>query len=165
MNLRTMKKLEKLGYDKDWLLVVKSEFKPKKNGYYEIRVTDIKDLSEDPRHGIFIDTTTFCDSHDLSEILRYFEGYSYVLTDLTIMKTLDSGIIDENLFDFMEDYTGYEWESISEEKLDAKKMETTYRNESMIEKLTRENNELMLENAKLKLQLKRYDNDFQLLDK
>jgi len=156
MNIRTMKKLEKLGYDKDWLLVVKQEFKPKKNGYYEMKITDIEDLSDDPRNGVFIETTTFCNAHDLSEILRYFEGNAYVMTDLTTMKSVGSGIIDDCLFDVMEDYTNCKWEMFSAEELDAENKIKETRNESIIEKLTRENNELELENAKLRLELARY---------
>ena len=156
MNIRTMKKLEKLGYDKDWLTVVKNEFKPKKNGFYRIRITDIEDLSDHPRNGVFIEETTFCNDHDLSEILRYFEGNAFELTDLTTMKSIGSGIIDDCLFDVMEEHTGYKWNVFSEEELDAKKKETQRRKESMIEKLTRKNNELELENAKLRLELARY---------
>lgn len=156
MNIRTMKKLERLGYDKDWLLVVKSEFKSKKNGYYEIRITDIKDLSCNPRDGILIETTTFCDDFDLSEILRYFEGFAYVMTDMTTMQSMGSGIIDYSLFDYMEDYTGCKWDMFSAEEIDAEKNVNQARKESMIDKLTRENQELMIENAKLRLELARY---------
>lgn len=154
MNIRTMKKLEKLGYDKDWLTVIKQEWKPKKNGFYEMRITDIEDISDDPRNGVFIETTTFCDDYDLSVILRYFEGNAYVITDLTIMSVIGSGIISDNLFDFMEDYTGYKWDMFSEEEIDREMQVKQERHESIIESLTRENCELRLENAKLRLQLK-----------
>ena len=148
MDIRTMRKLEKLGYDKDWLTVVKSEWKPKKNGYYEIRITDIKDIGDDPRHGVFIETTTFCDDYDLSVILRYFEGNAYVITDITDMKVISKGIISANLFDFMTDYTGNQWDIFSEEEIDREKQVSQERKESMIESLTRENYELRLEIAK-----------------
>lgn len=149
-----MRKLEKMGFDKDWLTVVKNEWKPKKNGFYEMRITDIKDIGDDPRHGVFIEATTFCDDYDLSVILRYFEGNAYVITDMTDMKVISKGIISANLFDFMEDYTGNQWDMFSEEELDADKKAKEFRKESMIEKLTRENNELKLELAKLRLQLR-----------
>lgn len=156
MNIRTMRKLEKLGYDKDWLFVIKNEWKPKKNGRYEMRITNIDDLSDDPRYGEYIDTTTFNNARDLSVIHHYFEGNAYVVTDTTTMEVFDSGIIDGALFDVMEERTGYIWKWYSEEELDYSKRATVARNESMIEKLTRENNELELENAKLRLELARY---------
>lgn len=156
MNIRTMKKLEGLGYSKDWLLVVKNDFKPKKNGYYEMRITDIEDLSSDPRTGVFIETTTLSDDFDLSEILRYFEGFAYVMTDMTTMESMGSGIIDYNLFDCMEEYTGHKWDMFSAEEIDAEKKVNQKRKESMIEALTRENQELMVENARLRMELERY---------
>ena len=156
MNIRTMKKLENLGYDKDWLLVVKNDFRPKKNGYYEMRITDIEDLSDDPRNGVFIETTTFCNDFDLSEILRYFEGFAFVMTDMTTMQTMGSGIIDDCLFDVMEDYTGNKWDLFSDEELDTEKKVKQERKESMIESLTREVCELQVENAKLRMELARY---------
>jgi len=156
MNIRTMKKLERLGYDKDWLLVVKNDFKPKKNGYYEMRITDIEDLGDNPRDGVFIETTTFCDDFDLSEILRYFEGFAFVMTDLLTMQSMGSGIIDDGLFDYMEDHTGCKWDMFSAEEIDAEKNVNQARKESMMDKLTRENQELMVENAKLRLELARY---------
>lgn len=156
MNIKTMKKLEKMGYDKDWLLVVKNEFKPKKNGYYKIEITDIESLDDDPRYGVFIEATTFCNDFDLSEILRYFEGFAYVMTDMTTMKSMGSGFIDYNMFDYMTDYTGNQWELFSDEELDAEKKVTQERKESMIEALTREVCELQVENAKLRMELERY---------
>ena len=154
MNIRTMKKLEKLGYDKDWLEVVKREWRPKKNGFYEMRITDIENLGDDPMNGMFIETTTFCDDYDLSVILRYFEGNAYVITDMTDMKVISKGIISANLFDFMEDYTGNQWDMFSIEEIDREAQTNKERKESMIESLTRENCELKLEIAKLRLQLK-----------
>lgn len=159
MNIRTMKKLEKIGYDKDWLTVVKSEFKPKKNGYYKIEITDIENIGDNPKYGEFIEVTTFCNDFDLSEILRYFEGFAYVMTDMTTMKSMGSGIIDYNLFDFMEDYTGCKWDLFSNEELDAEKKVKQERKENMIEALTREVCELRAENAKLRLELKRCGNE------
>ena len=156
MNIRTMKKLEKMGFDKDWLFVIKNEFKPKKNGFYEMRITDIEDFGDDPRHGEYIETTTFNDSRDLSVIHNYFEGFAYVVTDKMTMEVFDSGIIDGALFDVMEDRTGYKWKWFSEADLGAENKVNQERKESMIESLTRENQELMVENAKLRLELARY---------
>lgn len=154
MDIRTMRKLEKLGYDKDWLTVVKNEWKPKKNGYYEMRITDIKDIGDDPRHGVFIETTTFCDDYDLSVILYYFEGNAYTLTDMTTMESIGKGMLDDSVFDVMSDHTGERWDMFSSEEVEVEMGIKRVRKESMIEQLTRENCELRLEIAKLKLQLK-----------
>lgn len=154
MNIRTMKKLEKLGYDKDWLEVVKSEWKPKKNGFYEITITDIQNCGDDPRTGVFIETTAFCDDYDLSVILYYFEGNAYILTDMTTMESIGKGLLDDSIFDVMSDHTGERWDMFSSEEVEVEMGIKRARKESMIESLTRENCELRLENAKLRLQLK-----------
>ena len=153
MNIRTMKKLEKLGYDKDWLTIIKREWKPKKNGFYEIIITDIQHIDEDPRAGIFIETTTFCDDYDLSVILYYFEGNAYILTDMTTMQSIGKGILDDSIFDVMSDHTGERWDMFSSEEIEVERGIKKARNESIIDKLTRENVELELEIAKLRLQL------------
>ena len=149
-----MRKLEKLGYDKDWLTIIKNEWKPKKNGFYEITITDIQNCGDDPRTGLFIETTTFCDDYDLSVILYYFEGNAYVLTDMTTMESIGKGILDNSIFDVMSYHTGERWDMFSSEEVESEKGIKRARKESMIEQLTRENDELRLENAKLRLQLK-----------
>jgi len=154
MNLRTMKKLEKLGYDKDWLLVLKSEWKPKKFGQYEMLITDIENLSDDPRDGVFIERTRFNDDYDLSIIHYFFEGNTYVITDTDTGAEIDSGYLNWSVFDFMEDYTGEKWDMASREMLDVEKKLSEERCDSMIESLTKRVNELEIENAKLRLQLK-----------
>lgn len=156
MNIRTMKKLEKLGYDKDWLTVVKREWKPKKNGFYEITITDIQNISDDPRSGVFIETTTFCNDYDLSVILYYFEGNAYVLTDMTTMESIGSGMLDDSVFDVMSDHTGERWDMFNSEEIEVERGIRQVRNESIINRLTRENLELELEIAKLRLKLKKY---------
>lgn len=156
MDIRTMRKLEKMGYDKDWLTVIKREWKPKKNGFYEIRITDIQNISDDPRTGVFIETTTFCNDYDLSVVLYYFEGNAYVLTDLTTMESIGSGILDDSVFDVMSDHTGERWDMFSGEEVEVEMGIRQTRRESMIDRLTRENNELELEVAKLRMELKKY---------
>ena len=154
MNIQTMYKLEKLGYDKDWLTVVKHDWKPKKNGFYRIRITDVKNPGDDPRAGVFLENTTFSDDYELSVILKYFKGYAYMIIDLTTMKMLSKGFISENLFDIMEHHTGCKWDMFSAEEIDRDIKVKRERKESMIESLTIENCELRAEIARLKLQLK-----------
>ena len=154
MDIRTMKKLERLGFDKDWLFVVKSEWKPKKCGQYDMLITDIKDLSDDPLYGERIERTKFDNDYDLSLIHMYFEGNAYVIVDCDTNKIISKGIIDYSVFDVMHDYTQENWDMYSEEELKRERQIRAEQKESLINRLTRENCELRLENAKLRLQLK-----------
>ena len=154
MNLRTMRKLEKLGYDKDWLLVLKSEWKPKKKGQYEMLITDLKDLSADPLYGERIERTKFDNDYDLSLIHMYFEGNAYVIVEVESNTIVSKGIIDDSIFDIMHDWTQENWDMFSEEEIKCERQLKAERNESIIDSLTRRINELELENAKLRLQLK-----------
>ena len=151
-----MMKLERLGFDKDWLTVVKSEWKPKKRGQYDMLITYIKDLSDDPLYGERIERTKFDNDYDLSLIHMYFEGNAYVIVDCDSNKIISKGIIDYSIFDVMHDYTQENWDMFSEEELKRERQIKTERNESIINKLTRENTALQLEIAKLRLQLKEH---------
>ena len=151
-----MMKLERLGFDKDWLTVVKSEWKPKKRGQYDMLITYIKDLSDDPLYGERIERTKFDNDYDLSLIHMYFEGNAYVIVDCDSNKIISKGIIDYSIFDVMHDYTQENWDMFSEEELKSERQIKTERNESIINKLTRENTALQLEIAKLRLQLKEH---------
>ena len=145
MNIRTMRKLERLGYDKDWLTVVKSEWSPKKSGAYEMVITD---------NDIFLERTFFNNDYDLSVILQFFEGNICVVTDVASGDKITGGYIDDHLFDDMETWTYEDWDKFSEEELQREKKQVTDMKESLINRLMRENNELLVENVKLRLKLK-----------
>ncbi len=149
-----MRKLEKLGFDKDWLTVVKNEWSPKKKGSYDMLITDIEDLSDDPLYGVKIERTKFDNDYDLSLIHMYFEGNAYVIVEVDSNEIISKGILDYSVFDIMHDWTQENWDMFSKEELIRERQVKAERNESLISRLTRENNELRLENAKLKLQLK-----------
>jgi hypothetical protein len=149
-----MRKLEKLGFDIDWLTVVKHEWKPKKCGQYDMLITYIEDLSDDPLHGTRIERTKFDNDYDLSLILKYFEGNAYVIVDMDTNEIVSKGILDDNIFDEMKYYTMEDWDPYDESMLIREQEAKSVQHESMINKLTRENIELRLENAKLRLQLK-----------
>lgn len=154
MNLRTMKKLENLGFDSDWLLIIKNDWKPKKTGVFEMLITHIEDLDDNPAHGIFIERTKFDNAYDLSVIHHFFEGNAYVITDMRNGRRIGSGIIDYSPFEEMEEVTGTIWPITDRIALDIQQESRCTRKESMINSLTRENNELREENAKLRLELK-----------
>jgi hypothetical protein len=154
MNICTIRKLEKLGFDKDWLMVVKSEWKPKKRGAYDMLITDIQNLSDDPLYGTRIERTKFNNDYDLSLILKYFEGNAYVIVEVDSNEIISKGILDDGVFDIMHYWTQENWDIYSNKELESERQMRAARNESIINRLTRENYELQVENAKLRLQLK-----------
>lgn len=154
MNICTIRKLEKLGFDKDWLMVVKSEWKPKKRGAYDMLITDIQNLSDDPLYGTRIERTKFNNDYDLSLILKYFEGNAYVIIEVDSNEIISKGILDDGVFDIMHYWTQENWDIYSNKELESERQMRAARNESIINRLTRENYELQVENAKLRLQLK-----------
>lgn len=158
MDIRTMRKLEQLGFDKDWIVVVKNEWSPKKKGKYDMLITDIQDLSDDPLTGMRIERTKFDNDYDLSLIHKYFEGNAYVIVEVKSNKIISKGIIDDSIFDVMQDWTQENWNMYSDEELESKRQMKIIRNESIINRLTRENYELRIENAKLRLQIKEVQN-------
>lgn len=154
MNICTIRKLEKLGFDKDWLMAVKSEWKPKKRGAYDMLITDIQNLSDDPLYGTRIERTKFNNDYDLSLILKYFEGNAYVIVEVDSNEIISKGILDDSVFDIMHYWTQENWDIYSNKELESERQMRAARNESIINRLTRENYELQVENAKLRLQLK-----------
>lgn len=154
MDICTIRKLEKLGFDKDWLMVVKSEWRPKKRGTYDMLITDIQNLSDDPLYGTRIERTKFNNDYDLSLILKYFEGNAYVIVEVDSNEIISKGILDDSVFDIMHYWTQENWDIYSNKELESERQMQAARNESIINRLTRENYELQVENAKLRLQLK-----------
>ena len=154
MDIRTMQKLERLGFDKDWLTIIKYEWKPKKRGQYDMLITDIKNLSDDPLYGERIERTKFDNDYDLSLIHMYFEGNAYVIVDCDTNKIISKGIIDYSIFDVMHDYTQEHWDMFSKEELKRERLLKAERKTNLINRIMRENTELQLEIAKLRLQLK-----------
>lgn len=159
MDIRTMRRLEKLGFDKDWLVVVKSEWKPKKKGQFDMLITYIEDLSTDPLNGVRIERTKFDNDYDLSLIHKYFEGNAYVIVDVENNEIISKGILDYNVFDEMHYWTQENWDMYSDEELESERQFKINQNENIINRLTRENYELQIENAKLRLQIKKEAQD------
>ena len=112
MNIRTMRKLERLGWPKDWLIDVKHNFHPKKQGKYRIKIYSIDDLGDTPEDGDLLDTTCFSNDLELSIIHHFFEGQAYVMTVVETGEEIGRGIIDGAPFEEVEEYenTGVEWD-------------------------------------------------------
>lgn len=121
MNICTIRKLEKLGFDKDWLMVVKSEWKPKKRGAYDMLITDIQNLSDDPLYGTRIERTKFNNDYDLSLILKYFEGNAYVIVEVDSNEIISKGILDDGVFDIMHYWTQENWDIYSNKELESER--------------------------------------------
>ena len=109
MNIRKMYQLEKLGFDKEWLLDVKQNFHPKKKGRYEIKIYSLDDLDDEPDDGIWIDTTCFDDDLGLSVVLHFFEGNGYVMRLTETGEEIGRGILDEAPFYEAQQYDDKQW--------------------------------------------------------
>lgn len=99
MNIRTMRKLMKLDFVESWLKEVKHNWKPKKTGKYEMLITFVEKLDDEPKDGIIIDRTRFDDDKELSVIHYFFEGLGYILTVAETGEQIGQGIIDGSPFD------------------------------------------------------------------
>ena len=160
MKANTRRKLEKIGFDKNWLDEVYTYFQARKHGKYEILITDIEHLDEDPKYGEFIEKTCFDCAEDLSVIHHFFEGCAYVLTVTETGKQIGSGFIDGAPFEECSEYeTGNynhpDWElttyTLEEIIQNNSKLQKYYRNvEKDYHKKVRENIDLKRENEILK---------------
>lgn len=109
MRFDRKRKLEQLGFDSEWLDEVYDYWTPKKNGKYEMTITWIEDLDDDPRKGVLVEKTRFNDDKDLSITHHFFEGLAYVMTDVTTGKEIGVGTIDGSPFDECADFEGTDW--------------------------------------------------------
>lgn len=163
MNIRTYNKIKKEGFKEDWLDYVKKYWSPKKYGKYEMRITSIEHLDEDPRDGIYIDTTRFDNAEDLSVILHFFEGEAYVMSVTETGEEIGEGIIDSSPFEECScfetgeyDNVNWEWTSYTTEdivKMNLKALNYYNRVEKAYHELVKKNRELKHENAILKERL------------
>lgn len=115
MRFDTRNKLERLGFDSNWLDEVYHYFTPRKHGKYKMVITDIDHLNEDPRNGIPVEKTYFDNAEDLSVIHHFFEGFAYVMTVTETGEQIGEGIIDGAPFEECsyyetEDYEHPDWQ-------------------------------------------------------
>ena len=114
MKSKTIRKLEKAGFDKEWLFDVQTYWIPKPSGKYKMTITDIDCLCMEPEDGIFIEETYFDNYYELSIIHNFFEGNAYVMIDTTTGKEVGRGIIDGAPFKECEEWenNGLRWDWI-----------------------------------------------------
>ena len=117
MDNKTMESLLGLGFDKEWLEMVKTKFAPTKKGRFKIQIFDIEDPADEPETGIFVEETRFSTERELSIIHFFFEGLAYVMIDSESKEEIGRGIIDGAPFDEIEEAVGEHWNWLSPKKL------------------------------------------------
>jgi hypothetical protein len=153
-------KLERLGFDSEWLDNVYKYFTPRKIGKYKMVITDIEHLDEDPRDGIPVETTCFDNAEDLSVIHHFFEGNAYVLTVTETGEQIGEGIIDGAPFEECSyhetgeyEHHNWQWTTYTLDEIISNNpgAQSYYRRiESNYHKKVKENRELKEENKILK---------------
>ena len=173
MKANTRNKLERMGFDKNWLDEVYTYFTPRKHGKYEMLITNIEHLDEDPQYGEFVEKTCFDNAEDLSVIHHFFEGNAYVMTVTETGEQIGSGIIDGAPFEECsyyetEDYEHPDWQwttyTLEEIIKNNSKLQKYYRNvEKDYHKKVKENRELKRENEILKAKIEKLQNHLSCL--
>ena len=108
------------GFDEEWLRAVMENFVPKETGKYEILITDIENLDDDPRDGIFVERAFFDNDKDLSVIHYFFEGMGYVITEVATGNEVDSGTLNDGTFELVADHEGLDYDAWGVYECDAK---------------------------------------------
>ena len=109
MDIQNFERLKESGYSVDWLTNVFNNFTPKEIGKYSMFITDVDDLSDDVATGIFIEQAYFDNPEELYNIHTFFEGFGYVMKEVSSDTVIGEGYIDYSPFDEMEAYTGEDW--------------------------------------------------------
>ena len=92
------------------------------NRIYTIKIYDIEDLSQDPKDGIYIETTCFDNERELSIIHHFFEGCAYVMNITKTKEIIGQGIIDGSPFEEIDEFEGLPygtWQWLRGEELNA----------------------------------------------
>ena len=115
MHIRTLKKLERLGWDKTTLHYIRDNFAPKKSGKYKMQIFTLNHPAQPPEDGILIDTAFFSDEQELSLIHHFYRGNGYVLSLSETGKRISGGILNGSPFGEVEE-EGWRWLSDEEMK-------------------------------------------------
>lgn len=102
MTAATCKKLKRLGYSEDFINSILC-YGLDKSKRFQMRVTDIEDLNENPKDGIFICHVCFNTLKEFEKALELLEGFAFVLTDKLEPTYIGEGIIDYCLYEIIED--------------------------------------------------------------
>ena len=102
MTAATCKKLKRLGYSEDFINSILC-YGLDKSKRFQMRVTDIIDLNDNPKDGIFICHVCFNTLKEFENAFKLLKGFAYVLTDKLEPTYIITGIIDDYLCEIIED--------------------------------------------------------------
>ena len=103
MTAATCKKLLRLGYDEDFIISI-IHFRKDSSKRFLFRITDIEDLNQPARDGIFICHASFSTLEELKEICDKLEGFAYEVMDTkNSSEFTDWGIIDDCVYEIYEE--------------------------------------------------------------
>ena len=109
MNVRTLNRLERIGFPASWLNEVYEGWTARKKGRYEMKIYDIEELDQEIETGVWIETTRFSNEVELTEIHKFFEGMGYVMKVAETGEEIGRGIIDGSPFDEVGVLEGTTW--------------------------------------------------------
>lgn len=113
MHIKTLQKLERLGWNPETLQYIKENFAPKKIGKYKLCVHTMNHAQQPPEDGLLIDTAFFSDERELSRIHHFYQGNGYVLYLAETDAKISSGILNGSPFAEVEE-EGWKWMSLEE---------------------------------------------------
>lgn len=102
MTAATCKKLKRLGYSEDFINSILC-YGLDKSKRFQMRVTDIEDLNDNPDDGIFICHVCFNTLKEFENAFKLLKGFAYVLTDKIEPTYVGEGIIDDCLYEIIKD--------------------------------------------------------------
>ena len=113
MNVLTLEKLKKAGWDEGVLNYIRDNFAPRKTGKYKMKIFTLDGEHLRPEDGILIDTASFDDAKELSLIHHFYEGNAYILTVAETDKELGRGVLNGAPFTQVEEEG---WTRLNEEE-------------------------------------------------
>ena len=116
MHIKTLEKLERLGWNSETLHYIHDNFAPKKSGKYKIQIYTMNYPEQRPEDGMLIETAYFDGEQELSLIHHFYQGNGYVLSFSKSEKKISSGILNGAPFGEVEE-DGWRWLSREEMKM------------------------------------------------
>lgn len=118
MHVKTLEKLERLGWDSTTLHYIKDNFAPKKSGKYQIQIYTLAHPEQRPEDGLMIENAFFSDEQELSLIHHFYRGNGYVLYLAKTGKKISAGVLNGAPFGEVEEK---DWRWLSDEEMKMRK--------------------------------------------
>ena len=118
MHIKTLEKLERLGWNSETLHYIRDNFAPKKSGKYKIQIYTLNHPEQRPEDGILIETAFFDGEQELSLIHHFYQGNGYVLSFSKTGEKISGGVLNGAPFEEVEEI-GWRW--LSEEEMKMRK--------------------------------------------